>query len=60
MHLEHETPDSGAFFQGYIGTVPAHPAYLSHRNRCGRQPIGRNIDLAPAYFGNGTPGLTLA
>ena len=42
-----------------IGILSAHLAYLSHRNRWGRKPIGRDIGLAPAYFGNGTPGLTL-
>ncbi|WP_426060097.1 phosphatase PAP2 family protein [Hymenobacter sp. B1770] len=43
-----------------FGILSAHLAYLSHRNRWGRKPIGRGIGMAPAYFGNGTPGLTLS
>ncbi|MBF9237324.1 phosphatase PAP2 family protein [Hymenobacter sp. BT683] len=42
-----------------FGILSAHLAYLSHRNRWGRKPIGRGIGMAPAYFGNGTSGLTL-
>jgi membrane-associated phospholipid phosphatase len=43
-----------------FGILSAHLAYLSHRNRWGRKSIGRDIGMAPAYFGNGTPGLTLS
>ena len=43
-----------------FGILSAHLAYLSHRNRWGRKPIGRDVGMAPAYFGNGTPGLTLS
>ena len=43
-----------------IGILSAHLAYLSHRNRWGRKSIGRDVGLAPAYFGNSTPGLTLS
>jgi membrane-associated phospholipid phosphatase len=43
-----------------FGILSAHLAYLSHRNRWGRKPLGRDIGMAPAYFGNGTPGLTLS
>ena len=43
-----------------IGILSAHLAYLSHRNRWGRKPIGRDLGMAPAYFGNGTPGLTIS
>lgn len=43
-----------------FGILSAHLAYLSHRNRWGRKPIGRGIGMAPAYFGNGTPGLTIS
>jgi len=43
-----------------FGILSAHLAYLSHRNRWGRKSIGRDVGLAPAYFGNGTPGLTLS
>jgi len=43
-----------------FGILSAHLAYLSHRNRWGRKPIGRDVGMAPAYFGNGTPGLTIS
>jgi membrane-associated phospholipid phosphatase len=42
-----------------FGILSAHLAYLSHRNRWGRKPIGRDIGFSPAYFGNNTPGLSL-
>ena len=42
-----------------FGILSAHLAYLSHRNRWGRKAVGRDVGLAPAYFGNGAPGLTL-
>ncbi|NML65209.1 phosphatase PAP2 family protein [Hymenobacter sp. RP-2-7] len=41
-----------------FGILSAHLAYLTHRNRWGRKPIGRDISLAPTYFGN-APGLVL-
>ncbi|GAC1602399.1 MAG: phosphatase PAP2 family protein [Hymenobacter sp.] len=43
-----------------FGILSAHLAYLSHRNRWGRKAIGRDIGMAPAYFGNGTPGMTIS
>ena len=43
-----------------FGILSAHLAYLSHRNRWGRKPIGRDVGLSPVYFGNGTPGLTIS
>jgi len=43
-----------------FGILSAHLAYLSHRNRWGRKSIGRDIGMAPTYFGNGTPGMTLS
>lgn len=43
-----------------FGILSAHLAYLSHRNRWGRKSLGRDIGMAPAYFGNGTPGLTIS
>lgn len=43
-----------------FGILSAHLAYLSHRNRWGRKSIGRDIGMAPAYFGNGTPGMTIS
>ena len=41
-----------------FGILSAHLAYLTHRNRWGRQAIGHDIGLAPTYFGN-APGLVL-
>jgi membrane-associated phospholipid phosphatase len=41
-----------------FGILSAHLAYLTHRNRWGRKAIGRDIGLAPTYFGN-APGLVL-
>ncbi|MBD2767732.1 phosphatase PAP2 family protein [Hymenobacter sp. BT664] len=43
-----------------FGILSAHLAYLSHRNRWGRKSIGRDVGMAPAYFGNGATGLTLS
>ena len=43
-----------------FGILSAHLAYLSHRNRWGRKSIGRDVSMAPTYFGNGTPGMTLS
>ncbi|WP_082685068.1 phosphatase PAP2 family protein [Hymenobacter sedentarius] len=43
-----------------FGIMSAHLAYLSHRNRWGRKAIGRDVGMAPMYFGNGTPGLTIS
>ena len=43
-----------------FGILSAHLAYLSHRNRWGRKSIGRDIGMSPAYFGNGTPGMTIS
>ena len=42
-----------------FGILSAHLAYLTHRNRWGRKSIGRDIGMAPTYFGNGTPGFSL-
>ena len=42
-----------------FGILSAHLAYLSHRNRWGRKSIGRDVGMAPTYFGNGTPGFSL-
>jgi len=43
-----------------FGILSAHLAYLSHRNRWGRKSIGRDIGMAPAYFGNGATGVTIS
>ncbi|MDO7853313.1 phosphatase PAP2 family protein [Hymenobacter convexus] len=42
-----------------FGILSAHLAYLSHRNRWGRKSIGRDIGMAPAYFGSGASGVSL-
>ena len=41
-----------------FGILSAHLAYLTHRNRWGRKPIGRDLSLVPTYYGN-APGLCL-
>ena len=41
-----------------FGILSAHLAYLTHRNRWGRPALGRDLSLAPAYYGN-APGLSL-
>lgn len=41
-----------------FGILSAHLAYLTHRNRWGRQPLGRDVGLMPTYYGN-APGLCL-
>ncbi|WP_375418101.1 hypothetical protein [uncultured Hymenobacter sp.] len=43
-----------------FGILSAHRAYLSHRNRWGRPPRLVGLNVAPAYFGGSTPGLTLS
>ena len=42
-----------------FGILSAHLAYLSHRNRWGRKPIGREMGLAPLWSPTGATGLTL-
>ncbi|MDB5235127.1 MAG: hypothetical protein JWR44_2120 [Hymenobacter sp.] len=43
-----------------FGILSAHLAYLSHRNRWGRKSIGRDVGMAPAYFGNGASGMSIS
>ncbi|MET4108524.1 MULTISPECIES: phosphatase PAP2 family protein [Hymenobacter] len=43
-----------------FGILSAHLGYLTHRNRWGRQPRLVGLNVAPAYFGGGTSGLTLS
>ena len=40
-----------------FGILSAHLAYLTHRNRWGRQAIGRDMSIMPIYYGN-APGLS--
>ena len=42
-----------------FGILSAHLAYLSHRNRWGRKPIGRDVGLLPSWSPAGGTGLTL-
>ena len=51
--------EADVFAGAGFGILSAHLAYLAHRNRWGRRPIGRDVSLAPAYYGGGTPGLRL-
>ncbi|RZK59145.1 MAG: phosphatase PAP2 family protein [Hymenobacter sp.] len=41
-----------------FGILSAHLAYLTHRNRWGRQPIGRDVSFAPTFYGS-APGLSI-
>jgi len=41
-----------------FGILSAHLAYLTHRNRWGRKPLGREVGIVPTFYGN-TPGLCL-
>ena len=41
-----------------FGILSAHLAYLTHRNRWGRRPIGRDMSLVPTFYGN-APGFCL-
>ncbi len=50
--------ESDVFAGAGFGILSAHLAYLTHRNRWGRKPIGRDIGLVPTYYGN-APGLCL-
>jgi len=52
--------ESDVFAGAGFGILSAHLAYLSHRNRWGRQPRLVGLNVAPAYFAGGTPGLTLS
>ncbi|HEX8328912.1 MAG TPA: phosphatase PAP2 family protein [Hymenobacter sp.] len=42
-----------------FGILSAHLAYLSHRNRWGRKPIGRDLGFAPMWTPAGGTGLSL-
>lgn len=52
--------ESDVFAGAGFGILSAHLAYLTHRNRWGRQPKLVGLNVAPAYLGGGTPGLTLS
>jgi membrane-associated phospholipid phosphatase len=42
-----------------FGILSAHLAYLSHRNRWGRKPIGRDIGFSPVWSPGGASGFSL-
>lgn len=42
-----------------FGILSAHLAYLSHRNRWGRKPIGRDVGLTPNWSPAGGTGFAL-
>ena len=43
-----------------FGILSAHLAYLSHRNRWGRRPLGRDVGLMPLWSPGGGAGLRLS
>jgi membrane-associated phospholipid phosphatase len=49
---------SDVFAGAGIGILSAHLAYLSHRNRWGRKPLGRDVGLMPSWSPAGGAGLT--
>ena len=42
-----------------FGILSAHLAYLSHRNRWGRKPIGRDVSMVPMWTPTGGTGLCM-
>ncbi len=42
-----------------VGILSAHLAYLSHRNRWGRQPVARDVSLSPIWSPGGAAGLSV-
>ncbi|HEX8506468.1 MAG TPA: phosphatase PAP2 family protein [Hymenobacter sp.] len=42
-----------------FGILSAHLAYLSHRNRWGRKPIGRDVGFSPVWAPGGGTGFSL-
>ena len=42
-----------------FGILSAHLAYLSHRNRWGRKPIGRNLSVVPLWSPGGGTGVSV-
>ena len=41
--------ESDVFAGAGVGILSAHLAYLTHRNRWGRKPIGRDLSMAPIW-----------
>ena len=42
-----------------FGILSAHLAYLSHRNRWGREPLGHDVGLLPSWSPAGGTGSAL-
>lgn len=51
--------ESDVFAGAGFGILSAHLAYLSHRNRWGRKPVGRDVGLVPMWTPAGATGLSL-
>jgi len=51
--------ESDVFAGAGFGILSAHLAYLSHRNRWGRRPVGRDLSLLPQWSPAGGSGLSL-
>jgi len=51
---------SDVFAGAGIGILSAHLAYLTHRNRWGRKPIGRDVGMMPFWSPAGGTGITLS
>ena len=43
-----------------FGILSAHLAYLSHRNRWGRKPLGREVGIVPLWSPGGAAGLSVS
>ena len=50
---------SDVFAGAGFGIISAHLAYLSHRNRWGRRPVGRDVGLVPIWTPTGGTSLRL-
>ena len=51
--------ESDVFAGAGFGILSAHLAYLSHRNRWGRKPIGRDVGIVPSWSPAGGTGMSL-
>ncbi|WP_210515517.1 phosphatase PAP2 family protein [Hymenobacter terricola] len=51
--------ESDVFAGAGFGILSAHLAYLSHRNRWGRKPIGRDVSMVPLWSPGGGTGLSV-
>jgi membrane-associated phospholipid phosphatase len=51
--------ESDVFAGAGFGILSAHVSYLTHRNRWGRKPVGRDVGIVPMWSPAGATGLTL-